>query len=300
MKKLSINTYKIGFIGLGKMGMPMAKNLLKAKFNLKAFDLNEKVKYDFNKFGGTVATNIKDVFIDSNIVITMLPNGKIVDNVLFGKEKNILNSPIGSLIIDMSSSDPNGTKFLGKKLSKAGYNLVDAPVSGGVKRAINKNIAIIIGGNEQNKNIAKKILNNLGSSVFDVGTLGSAHAMKAINNYVSSAGLVAACEALIIGEKFGIKSNIIIDVLNSSTGRNNSTETKMKEFILSKKFSSGFDMSLMSKDLSTALQISKHLNLDLKGVINASKLWKEAINSKSFTSSDHTEIYKYILKKSKK
>ena len=291
-----IKNKKITFIGLGKMGFPIANNLIKLNYKINGFDIDPKIGKKFEKNGGTSLSTLRKAISNSDIIITMLPDGKIVNEVLLGKDQNVFKARLGALIIDMSSSNPLGTITLGEKLKKRGYSLVDAPVSGGVKRATNASMAIMIGGEKKDKKIAKKILQNLGRSVFDTGFLGSAHAMKALNNYVSACGLVAACEALIVGKKFGIKDQTIIDVLNTSTGKNNSTETKMKEFILSGKFSSGFDMKLMAKDLFTALDLVKGVELNLAGIKTASEIWSKASRLKEFSDSDHTEIFKYLSK----
>ena len=140
------------------MGEPIALNLLKKNFNLIGFDINKKVRNKFNKLGGKTSSTLKEGISDSDIIITMLPNGKIVKEVLFGKQKNIINAKKGALIIDMSSSNPIDTINLGKKLSNMGFSIVDAPVSGGVKRAKNSSISIMIGGSKKNKLIAITIL----------------------------------------------------------------------------------------------------------------------------------------------
>ena len=293
---MNLKNKKVAFIGLGNMGKPIAINLLKNNFELIGFDIDKKNKNNFKKKGGKVSLTLKEAIYNSDFIITMLPNGKIVNQVLFGKEKNIMYAKKEALIIDMSSSNPIQTIKLGKKLKNIGFNLVDAPVSGGVKRAKNSTISIMIGGLKKDKLIAKHILKNIGKSVFDIGSLGTAHAMKALNNYVSACGLVAACEAVIVGKKFGIRDQIIIDVLNNSTGKNNSTETKIKQFIISKKFSSGFNMSLMAKDLLTAKYLAKGVSLKLSGIENASSLWRKALKFNESTEVDHTEIFRYLNK----
>ncbi len=152
-----------------------------------------------------------------------------------------------ALIIDMSSSVPVDTQSLGKTLAERGIGLVDAPVSGGVRRAIDGTLAIMAGGDAALVERARPVLQAMAKSVFATGPLGSGHAMKALNNYVSAAGLVAACEALLVGRRFGLQPDTIIDVLNASTGKNNSTDVKMKQFVISESFASGFSLALMAK-----------------------------------------------------
>ena len=144
---------RIGFIGLGNMGAPMAHNLAKAGHTVLGFDTQNLTIERVD-----IVPTPRDCVAMAEVVITMLPNGKIVKEVLFGKQKNIINAKKGALIIDMSSSNPIDTINLGKKLSNMGFSIVDAPVSGGVKRAKNSSISIMIGGSKKNKLIAITIL----------------------------------------------------------------------------------------------------------------------------------------------
>ena len=132
----------------------------------------------------------------------------------------------------MSSSAPLQTRELEGALSRFGIGIIDAPVSGGVKRATDGTLAIMVGGNSSSVERAHPILRTFGQSVLTIGALGAGHAMKALNNYVSAAGLVAVCEAVVVGQSFGLDPQVIVDVLNVSSGRNNSTDTKMKPFVL--------------------------------------------------------------------
>lgn len=145
---------------------------------------------------------------------------------------------------------------LGEELEKRGLNMVDAPVSGGVRRAVDGSLAIMIGGDPASVARVKPVLEALGRSIFETGPLGSGHAMKALNNFVSAAGLTAACEALAVGKKFGLDPEQMVDILNVSTGRNNSTENKMKPFILSGSYDGGFSLALMAKDLRVAADLA--------------------------------------------
>jgi len=137
------------------------------------------------------------------------------------------------------------------------------------------------------------LLETMGNSIFLTGTVGSGHAVKALNNYVSAAGLQAACEAAIIAQKFGVDGNVLVDVLNASTGRNNSTEVKMKPFILSGSFASGFSMALMAKDLKTAADLAGELGIGAGIVMDTAELWSEASAAQG-SGADHTEIYRHL------
>ena len=283
---------KLGFIGLGKMGMPMASNLINNGYNLVGYDTNRKALTNLKKVGGNTVNKIEDFGNDISIFITMLPNGDLVKKTVINLVKNI-NNKKSVIIIDMSSSDPMGTKQLFKKLKNKNIKLIDAPVSGGVKKAISGKLSIMVSGDSKIIKKVNPILSKLGHNIIEIGTLGSAHAMKAINNYVSAMGLMAVCEAIILGKKFGINSKTLNDTLNVSSGKNNSTENKIEQFVLSNKFSSGFSLPLMSKDVSIALKLSQKLKLKLNGINFASNEWKKA-NKISNDQTDHTEIFKYI------
>lgn len=288
-KKLKL---KIGFIGLGKMGKPMTRNLINNGYNVIGYDTNKKALQDLKKIGGNTINEIKNFDHDISVFITMLPNGDLVKNTVLNLVKYLdKKNPV--VIIDMSSSDPIGTKQLYQNVKNKNIKLIDAPVSGGVKKAISGKLSIMVSGNTKTIKKVNPILSKMGDNIIEMGSLGSAHAMKAINNYVSAMGLMAVCEALIVGKKFGINLKTLNNALNVSSGKNNSTENKIEQFVLSNKFSSGFSLPLMSKDLSIAWKLSKKLNLNLSGISYASKEWKKA-NNKLNLDTDHTEIFKYI------
>jgi 3-hydroxyisobutyrate dehydrogenase len=286
--------YRVAFIGLGQMGQPMANRLLKAGFKVRGADPSAAACEAFAAAGGVAYAKAEDAARDANVVITMLPSSKVVRDVLLGEEGIAPSLPRGTLLIDMSSSVPTDTVALGAEMGKRGLTLIDAPVSGGVRRAVDGSLAIMAGGSSADLERAKPLLEAMGKSIFATGRLGSAHAMKALNNYVSAAGLVAACEAILVGEKFGLEPDVMIDVLNASTGRNNSTEVKMKQFILSESFGSGFSLGLMAKDLRIAADLATHLDLDLPQIAAIASIWEEA-RSRLGPGADHTEIYRFLM-----
>jgi 3-hydroxyisobutyrate dehydrogenase len=283
----------VAFIGLGMMGLPMASRLVAAGFSVHGSDLSEQALAAFAAVGGIVCASARKAAEGASIVITMLPNGAIVRDALLGSGGAALALSPGSLVIDMSSSAPMETRRLAADLSAMGIFLVDAPVSGGVKRAISGALAIMAGGDPEQIERARPVFAAMGSTIIRTGEPGSGHAVKALNNYVSAAGLVAACEAVLIAEKFGVDPNVLVDVLNVSTGKNNSTELKLKPFILSGSFASGFSMALMAKDLRTAADLSEQLGVDAEGVRDAAALWAEA-SAALGKAADHTEIHRFI------
>jgi 3-hydroxyisobutyrate dehydrogenase len=287
----------IGLIGIGNMGNPMAANLIKAGWKVVAFDNDQqKINACVKAYGASAASGLSDLASRCKVIITMLPDGHIVRRVILGKtpEEDHLAKKIqkGAVIIDMSSSAPVGTRELGAELEKIGIALLDAPVSGGVKGAIAGTLAIMVGGDSALARRVDELLSALGKR-FYVGSLGSGHAAKVLNNYVSAAGLVAAAEAVRIAESFGIEPQTLINVINASTGRNNSTENKFAQFILNQKFNSGFALSLMAKDLSLAMDVAKACNVPAELGRTTLDMWKKAENTLD-SGADHTEIARYV------
>jgi len=274
---------EIGFVGLGAMGSAMAPLLSKADFNVYGYDIKKpKDNTEIN-----IVTSIKELS-DKEVIIFMLPDGKIVNKVV----QELINFGTKSIMIDMSSSDPNDTLNLGNELSKKNIDFIDAPVSGGVARAITGELIIMVGGKEVTINKVDKILNVMGS-VKRAGPLGSGHAMKSLNNYVSAAGLIASFEALNTAKKYGIEAKDFIAIINGATGKNNTTEVKLEKFVVSEKYNSGFALDLMIKDVSIADQLIKKMSSD-------NPLSKQVLEylEKSYKivgkNSDHTEVFKVL------
>ncbi|KQW21411.1 2-hydroxy-3-oxopropionate reductase [Afipia sp. Root123D2] len=275
------------------MGVPMAKRCLQAGYDVRGADPSAAAREVFAAAGGKAFATAREAATGVSVAITMLPNSQVVREAILGSEgiADVLGKD--ALIIDMSSSVPFDTQELGTALVAKGIALVDAPVSGGVKRAIDGTLSIMAGGEEANVERARPLLMAMAKSVFATGPLGSGHAMKALNNYVSAAGLVAACEALLVGRRFGLQPDTIIDVLNASTGKNNSTDVKMKQFVISESFASGFSLALMAKDLRIAADLSKRVGLDDSNVETIASLWEEA-REQLDKDADHTAIYRFL------
>src|SRR5947209_15052884 len=284
---------RVAFLGLGKMGLPMARRLHEAGAPVVGFDPLATARDAFAEVGGAVAPAARDAAQHADVLITMLPDGKAVRAALMDGEPLVAHLAKGAVIIDMSSSAPVGTRELAEELAARGIDLIDAPVSGGVKRAIDGSLAIMAGGPAEIVARVRPLLEMMGKSIFATGAVGSGHAMKALNNYVSAAGLTAACEALQIGEKFGLDPVVMTDVLNASTGRNNSTEVKLKPFVIPKNYASGFSLGLMAKDLRTADDLARHVGVPAPLSAEIAALWDEALTALG-AQADHTAIDQFV------
>jgi 3-hydroxyisobutyrate dehydrogenase len=292
---------KIGFAGIGAMGTPMSINLIKAGHKLVLFDIDpQKAAAVAATNEAELATSLVDLASKSDTVITMLPDGKLVRKALLGENdsgKDCICETLkpGSLIIDMSSSSPMGTRELGAILEKNGFQFIDAPVSNGVKGATAATLSIMVGGDKAIFERVKPVLEKLGNQIYHAGPLGAGHAIKALNNYVSAAGLIAACEAMHAGAAFGIDPNVVVDIINTSSGMNNTTKNKCKQYMISGTFNAGFSTGLMAKDVRTALEIAQAMNTSTILAKPTADIWDDMEKKLGFLS-DHTEMHKFTNK----
>lgn len=287
---------RVALIGTGAMGAPMAKHLARACERLTLYDLRRDIaEAAAAEAGAQVADSLAQAGA-ADVVVTMLPDADAVREALFGESSAdalIAGLRPGAIVVDMSSSAPPETRATGARLAERGAVMLDAPVSGGVPRAKTGELTIMLGGDDAAAmDRAGPLLESMGA-VHRTGPLGSGHAAKALNNYVSAAGLAAACEALIIGRAFGLDPAVLTDVLNVSTGRNNATERKLHQFILSESFDSGFALALMAKDLRIAASLAEALGLDPPGAHRMAAEWSDAERALD-PGADHTEIFRHL------
>lgn len=255
----------IGFIGLGNMGVPMAANLVRAGYQVIAFDLDTGRAQDFVKDHAARATSdLAELGKSADAIVTMLPTGREVREVLFGVQDGALAAHLkaGAYVIDMSSADPVGTRALGQDLAARKITLVDAPVSGGVVRATDGSLAIMIGGDADAIAAVRPLLSKMGQKLFEVGGLGCGHAMKALNNFLAATSFTAAAEAVAVGRRFGLDPAVMIDVINVSTGRSFATENLIKQHVLSGAFGTGFALGLLAKDVGIAADLADQIGMD--------------------------------------
>lgn len=284
----------LAFIGLGKMGLPMAARLIAAGFVVRGFDPAAEAREGFEAVGGSACPSAAEAATGAGAVITMLPDGHIVRRVVLdGPDPVGAAMAPGAVLIEMSSSAPLSTRALGEHLAAAGVGVVDAPVSGGVRKAVAGTLSIMAGGDPAAIGRVRGILTAMGATVFETGPLGSAHAMKALNNYVSAAGLIAACEAVQIGAAFGLDPAMMTDILNVSTGRNNTTENKLKPFILNEAYDSGFGLALMAKDIGIAAGLADDLARPAPFAQAVADFARRA-SARLGPQADHTEVDRYL------
>ena len=269
----------VGFIGLGNMGVPMAANIRRGGFDVIGFDLDPARAKKFAENNNAGATDqLAELGKACDAIVTMLPTGREVRDALFTMQGGALaaNLKPGSFIIDMSSADPVGTRELGKDLAARKLVLVDAPVSGGVPRAKDGSLAIMIGGDADAIAAVKPVLACMGNKLFDVGSLGCGHAMKCLNNYLAAAAFAAASEAMTIGRQFGLDPAVLADVVNVSTGRSFVSENLLKQHVLSGVFGTGFALGLLAKDVKIAADLADQIGVDAPVSQLVSGMWADA------------------------
>lgn len=281
---------RVGLIGIGSMGWPMAARLVQAGFAVTVFDAvpGQAAKFA-QEVGGLAAATCAELAAQSDIIFTMLPTSAIVEQVLGGEQGVLAGLRPGAVVVDMSSGVPAHTQRLAQAVAAAGGVMVDAPVSGGVPRARTGELAIMYGGPAATLERVRPALSSMGTTITPVGEVGCAHAMKALNNLVSAGGFLIGVEAMLIGQQFGLDPNVIVDVLNASTGMNNSTQKKFKQFVLSRQFNSGFGLDLMVKDLGIALGIATDTGTPMPFASLCRELWASAGKTLG-KGQDHTAV----------
>lgn len=257
---------RVGFIGIGTMGTPMAANLHRKGFAVTLHDAAPgRAAAVARELGCAAATSLQDL-ADCQFIITMLPDGRVVQDVLLHAEDGALRKALraGSILIDMSSSEPTLTRETGAVLAGQGLVLVDAPVSGARMRAEAGTLAIMIGcaPGELLERITP-VLSAMGNQLFVLGGPGNGHAMKAINNIIAGSTMVAVAEGLALGERFGLAPAAMVDVLNASTGRSFVTELVAKEHVIPGRYATGFALGLLAKDVRIAADLGDELALQL-------------------------------------
>jgi 3-hydroxyisobutyrate dehydrogenase len=271
---------RVGFIGLGLMGRLMSANLRKAGYVVQSFDIN----------GSGTSRSAAEAAREAKYLITMVPDGKAVRKAIRAALPGLAR---GSIVIDMSSSDPETTREVGAMLKRKGVEMLDSPVSGAKARARDGTLALMVGGERKALARARKLLLCMGNEIFPTGALGSGHAVKALNNYLGAVGTIAGFEALLVGEAYGLDTRVMINAINSSTGKNSTTERKIPQQVFTRAFNSGFLLSLMTKDVGIAAGIASRAGVNAPYLRQTLKHWRAA-ERRLKPRADHTELYHYL------
>lgn len=265
---------KMGFIGLGAMGKPMAVNLLKAGYRVFAFDVNRKNVDEIKIMGATDCENGQAVAASSDVIITSLPNAGIVEAVMVGAEGIFSQCKEGTVIIDMSSVSPSSTLKMTGIAEPMGIKYVDAPVSGGTKGAEAGTLTVMVGAEEDVFEKIKPILEVIGGDIYHVGPTGTGDAVKIVNNMMLGCNMATLAEALVLGVKCGLKVETMQEIISKSSGRSYVMEAKLEKFIMKDDFEGGFAMDLQHKDLGLALEAGRENNIPLPMTALATQIFE--------------------------
>ncbi|HHV63009.1 MAG TPA: 2-hydroxy-3-oxopropionate reductase [Firmicutes bacterium] len=255
---------KVGFIGLGIMGKPMAKNVLKAGYELTVFNRTSSKTEELKRTGAKVASSPAQVARESDIVITMVSDSPDVREVVLGKNGIIEGSRPGLILIDMSTISPQVTVEINHELGRRGVEMLDAPVSGGEKGAIEGTLSIMVGGKKEVFERCLPILKSMGRKITHIGPSGAGQWAKLCNQVLASLNLLAVCEGLVLAAKAGLDINKVIEALSGGAAQSWALLNQAPK-IVERDFSPGFLVKLHQKDLRLVLSAAESVGVSLPG-----------------------------------
>ena len=285
---------KIGFIGLGIMGKPMAKNLIKAGYELVVFDLNKDSVKELTDLGAEEGKNPADVTVRTDVIVTMLPNSPHVKAVVLEKNGVIEAAEPGKVLIDMSSIAPLASQEIAKALSEKGMEMLDAPVSGGEPKAIDGTIAVMVGGKKEIFDKYKDILDPMAGSIVYVGKIGAGNTTKLCNQVVVALNIAAVSEALILAKKAGVDPDLVFQAIRGGLAGSTVMDAKAP-MMMERNFKPGFRIDLHIKDLNNALDTSKSVGAPLPLAAQVMEIM-QAIKLDGCGVEDHSSIVKFYEK----
>lgn len=284
---------QIGFIGLGNMGIPMAGRLIDGGYSLVVNDLRPAVARPLLARGATWAASPAEVAAAAQTVITILPTSREVREVLLGTKGLLDALRPGSLVLEMTSADPSVTRELEREVATRGSALIDAPVSGGVRGAVEGTLAIMVGGDPALLERARPVLARMGKNIFHAGPVGAGHAIKLVNNMCSGGILALTIEAVAVAARAGVDPTRAVEILQASSGRSNASDNKFPRFILNGAFDAGFAIRLMMKDLDGYGRLAQEAGVPSPVARAAAEVYRVAM-ARGMAEQDHTAIARII------
>lgn len=268
----------IGFIGLGNMGAALARRLM-AAHTLHVWDINQAAVDALVAEGAVAANGPAGIGASgAGLVITCLPTSRQVEDVIFGDGGVATSLSAGSLIADMTTGDPLATKDMAGRLAAQGIDMIDAPVSGGVVGAVQGTIAIMVGGSDALYARAKPAFEAISPNIFHAGETGAGHAMKLINNMISSCARLATFEGLVLAVKAGIEPTRFAEILSKGSGRGYVADTSLPKYVIPGRLDQGFGLALMHKDLTLATKLGQDMQVPLMTGNYAREVFRLALN----------------------
>lgn len=277
-----------GLIGLGNLGEKIAKNILKNHFNLKIYDLDKNKSEALKKKGAVVVKDINDIITDVDGIITCLPSPKISTNVMMIENKLLYKMSPGTVWIETSTTEVTELLKVSKEATKYGINTIEAPVTGGVHKAEKGNITVLVGANNDQFKIHKKILKSFGGKIFLLGDVGSASILKVITNMLAFANLVGSVEGLMLAKMAGLDMTASYHAIQASSGNSAEFET-VAPTILNGSFNTAFTLALACKDLKLMSELGKKYEIPMEFTNFIEKFFVKAKNK--FGPNEWTPIF---------
>lgn len=285
---------KIGFIGLGIMGKPMAKNLIKADYDLTVYDINQEAVKEVVAAGATAGLSPKEVAAHTEIIITMLPNSPHVKEVILGGNGVLQGAKAGSIIIDMSSIAPLASKEIAAKATELNIAMLDAPVSGGEPKAIDGSLSIMVGGPKEIFDRCYPILTKMGQSAVLCGDIGAGNTAKLANQIIVALNIAALSEALVLGAKAGVDPELIYNAIRGGLAGSTVMDAKTP-MILNGNFKPGFKIDLHIKDLANAIDTGHEIGVPLPLTSQVMEIF-QILKNEGKGQEDHCGLIKFYEK----
>ena len=285
---------KIGFIGLGIMGKPMSKNLVKAGYSLVVRDNNRENEAELVSLGATVAGSAKEVAEQSDVIITMLPNSPQVKEVLLGEDSVIQGARPGTIVIDMSSIAPLASREIHDELAKKDIALLDAPVSGGEPKAVEGTLSVMVGGDKELFEKCFDIMKAMAGSVVHTGDIGAGNVTKLANQVIVALNIAAMAEALTLATKAGVNPDLVYQAIRGGLAGSTVLDAKAP-MVMERNFKPGFRIDLHIKDLANALDTSHGVGAQLPLTAAVMEMM-QALRADGLGTADHSALACYYEK----
>jgi len=283
----------LGLIGLGNIGEPICRHLIKEGYAVFVYDVDREAVAQLEDTTAEPTESPRALASVADVVLLSLPNSVVVEEIVLGEDGLAESLSPGKVVIDTSSSKPSSTRTISGRLAEAGIDMLDAPVSGGVMKAREGTLAVMVGGRREVFERCLPILQAFGGEIFFVGDHGTGHLAKSLNNLLSATTLASAAEAVILAERAGLSPDLFVEVINASNGRSYSTEVKFPKYILDRSFEDGFATALMSKDLKIALEAAAEMDVPMLIGSTVAQVWQAAV-AQGNGARNHTEIYAFL------
>jgi 2-hydroxy-3-oxopropionate reductase len=297
LKNEGVKKMKIGFIGLGIMGKPMSKNLLKAGYELIVVDRNQKAVDEVVAAGAKSAATAKEAAQQADIIITMLPNSPHVKEVVLGENGVLDGAKQGTVFIDMSSIAPLVSRELAAKLAEKGVEMLDAPVSGGEPKAIDGTMSVMVGGKQEVFDKTYPVMKAMAGSVVRTGEVGAGNVTKLANQVIVALNIAAVSEALVLASKAGVEPDLVYQAIRGGLAGSTVLDAKAP-LMMDRKFDPGFRINLHIKDLANVLETSHDMGVPLPLTAAVMEMM-QALKVDGMGDGDHSSLVKYYEKMAK-